>query len=406
MARGAGHTFEPVDPRQDARGGRACRATRHRAGAHTLPPRRPRRGLYSGRGKSPLKLTRRPGAANFYIRGTVAGQSIFESTGLDDKKLAEKFRARREAQILQRHALGRGATLTFAEAALTYLESGGEGRHLARVLEYFGPETLLAEIDNDAVNRAARALYPVAAPATITRQLITPVSAVLNMAAADGLCPPRRLRRRGGDQARVRWLTPEEAEALLGAVRQTPASRHILRAVALLIGGGCRTGEAIAIEAGAFYPETGEAWLGKTKNGDARMIRLPRRALDIMLETDLPTSGAILRTPRNIAYKLQEAGGGQLAHAFNAARDAAGLGREVTPHILRHTWATWYYSQTKDFGGLMDLGGWRKSDMANRYRKIAPENLGARLLEFGWDFTRPEFAGARAAPAILAAGPL
>lgn len=72
--------------------------------------------------------------------------------------------------------------------------------------------------------------------------------------------------------------------------------------------------------------------------------------------------------------------------SFNAARDAAGLGREVTPHVLRHTWATWFYAQTKDFGGLMDLGGWAKADMANRYRKIAPDDLAARLRRIGWEF--------------------
>ena len=55
--------------------------------------------------------------------------------------------------------------------------------------------------------------------------------------------------------------------------------------------------------------------------------------------------------------------------------------------LLRHTWATWYYAQTRDFGGLMDLGGWRKADMANRYRKMAPASLVQDLLEAGWDFT-------------------
>jgi len=68
--------------------------------------------------------------------------------------------------------------------------------------------------------------------------------------------------------------------------------------------------------------------------------------------------------------------------------DLAGLGADVTPHVLRHTWATWFYSQTRDFGGLLDLGGWRKADMAQRYRKIAPADLPARLMAHGWDYTQ------------------
>lgn len=33
----------------------------------------------------------------------------------------------------------------------------------------------------------------------------------------------------------------------------------------------------------------------------------------------------------------------------------------------------------------MDLGGWAKADMANRYRKFAPDDLGERLRKCGWN---------------------
>lgn len=62
------------------------------------------------------------------------------------------------------------------------------------------------------------------------------------------------------------------------------------------------------------------------------------------------------------------------------------MGDDVTPHVLRHTWATWFYAQTRDFGTLTDQGGWSKADMANRYRKLAPDDLSERLLKHGWDF--------------------
>ena len=101
---------------------------------------------------------------------------------------------------------------------------------------------------------------------------------------------------------------------------------------------------------------------------------------------ELPESGRMFRTSYGKPIKLRKNGGGQMQTSFNKARDAAGLGKDVTPHTLRHTWATWYYAQTRDFGGLMDLGGWAKSEMANRYRKIAPDDLADRLLKFGWDF--------------------
>ncbi|WP_286759222.1 MULTISPECIES: tyrosine-type recombinase/integrase [Sulfitobacter] len=242
---------------------------------------------------------------------------------------------------------------------------------------------MLAQIDNAAMNAAASKLYPTSANSTINRQLITPVSAVINMAAEEGLATPRKLKRRKGDNIRTRWLTPEEAEALISA-----AAPHILPAIGFMLGGGCRSAEALTVQMRHFYPATGEAWLPDTKNGRPRMIQLPDRALELVRAQPLPNDGPICRTPRGKAYVMRSNGGGQISGAFTNACEAAGLDpKEVTPHVLRHTWATWFYAQTKDFGGLLDLGGWQKADMAQRYRKIAPADLASRLRRRGWDFT-------------------
>lgn len=60
----------------------------------------------------------------------------------------------------------------------------------------------------------------------------------------------------------------------------------------------------------------------------------------------------------------------------------------MTPHTLRHTWATWHYAMNRDTLELMQLGGWRRPDMALRYAKLAPADLADRLFAHGWDFTR------------------
>lgn len=328
----------------------------------------------------PLRLYRRGDI--WHLRGTVAGKFVRESTRVGDRRAAEIIRARRETEILEQVTLGRQATVTFAEAALTYLESGGERRFLAPILQHFGPRTRLADIDNAAVAACARAIYPTAADATINRQVITPISAVLNLAAEEGLCAPRQLRRRKGDTPRLRWLTPAEAEALLDACDARTAAM-----VAWLLGTGCRVSEMLMLTAPDLYLESQEAWIPETKNGHPRMVEFPTRTKRLLAATGLPQEGAVFRTPKGKPYRIRENVGGQIQSSFNRARDAAGLGRDVTPHVLRHTWATYFYSQTQDFGRLMDLGGWQKADMANRYRKIAPAWLRADLLRYGWDFS-------------------
>lgn len=326
-----------------------------------------------------LKTVRR--GSIWYIRGTVAGCRIYESTGLSDKRAAEIKRARREAEIVERSASGTAATLTFASAAAAYMDAGGEARYLCPILLHFGPRRRIGEIDNAAVNACATALYPNAAPATINRQVITPISAVVHFAAMDAPSLERRFRRRAEPQGRVRWLTPEEFELLL------PSAEARLRRIALfLVGTGCRVSEALALEVHQLHLASSEAWIAESKNQDPRMVTLPGRTRRALAAARLPETGAVFRTPKGLPYRTDVTHGGQIQSAFNAARDAAGLSDDVTPHVLRHTWATWFYAATKDFGGLMDQGGWRKADMANRYRKLAPSDLPRRLLKHGWDF--------------------
>jgi integrase len=326
----------------------------------------------------PLKLIKR--GAIYYLRGAVAGQRVYESTRLSDRRAAEAFRVRREAEIQQRAALGKSVTATFAEAALTYLQSGGEERYLDPILEYFGPKKRLSEIDNDAVNACARALHPMSKASTINRQVITPISAVVKLAAEDGLCDFRRFRRRKEPQGRLRWLQPEEAERLIEA-----ADPRTALWITFLLGAGPRPIESFELERPDLYLDTSEVYFWRSKTEKARMVRYPPRTRQALAVYGLPSSGRVFLTPKGKPYKLYTGSGGQGAAAFNKAREAAGLGEDVTPYTCRHTWATWFYAQTRDFGELMDLGGWDKADTANRYRKIAPADLGARLLRHGWD---------------------
>lgn len=90
------------------------------------------------------------------------------------------------------------------------------------------------------------------------------------------------------------------------------------------------------ITAEFFYPATGKTYLANTKNGEARMIRLPGRAVDTLTAAKLAAEGPLSRTLKDAPYAKRQDGGGQIKCAFNLARDAAGLGCDVTAHILRH----------------------------------------------------------------------
>ncbi|MEQ3630719.1 MAG: tyrosine-type recombinase/integrase [Sulfitobacter sp.] len=345
----------------------------------------------------PLKLTRRDGSPCWHVQGTVAGQRIRQSTGIElaHKGEAEIYKAKLEARLVERRARGKRATYTFAEAALAYIEGGGEARFLGPIITYFGPDTPLSDVDGQAIREIERKLFAHVKPATVNRQLITPISAVYNLAADEGLAEYRRFRKRKGDQKRTRWLTPEEAERLITQAKAH--APHLLPVLGMLLGGGLRVSEALRVTVSTFYESSGEILVSQSKNGDARLTKLPARAAK-MISAQLPEKGTICLTPKGQPYVITPGRGGQIAGAFDKIRVAAELGPDVTPHVLRHTWATWFYAQTVDFGGLLDQGGWRKADMAMRYRKIAPEDLSDRLEAHGWDFAR------RGAPQTWRAG--
>lgn len=277
----------------------------------------------------------------------------------------------------------------FHAAARRYVEAGGEAKYLARILRHAGPDLTVEAIDEAWLLDAAAALYPGCAPDTVRRHLRVPVNAVVNHALG-------RRRRQGTDVRRYRWLTPEEAERLLTAAAQLTLPRHAaperqtLRKIAFMLGTGVRPGECFATEVKDWNAATKQWWIagelpGAAKTGGAaRWVRLPDRAVGLV--QPMPEVGRAFLTPYGQPIIVQAGRGGQMQTSFNAARDAAGLGNDVTPHVLRHTWATWFYAQTRDFGALMDLGGWDKADTANRYRKQAPDDLAARLLAHGWDF--------------------
>jgi hypothetical protein len=112
-----------------------------------------------------IRYRRKPGG-NWYLRGGVQGVSIHESTGTSVASQAEAIKIRRAAEILERRAYGTAKTITLAEAALTYMQTGGEARFLSPLLEYAGPNTLITQIDNAWIAKAAAAIYPDAAKAT------------------------------------------------------------------------------------------------------------------------------------------------------------------------------------------------------------------------------------------------
>jgi integrase len=323
----------------------------------------------------PLKCIKRHGSPFWYIRGTVRGVTIDESTKVTNRKQAEAFRARRESAIIDRQISGAKATATFLEAAVSYMENGGERRFLKPLVDHFGA-TPLARIGQSEVEMAARKLFPDLAPASINRLVFTPMSAVLTHAAKRKLCDKPAFERPPQPRGRVRWINYVEAERLIAA-----CAPHMAPLVTFLLFSGCRVGEALALDWRDVDLSRAHAVFQETKNDDRRGIPLHARAM-ATLKALKHRTGHVFRRPDGLAYLPKDDGGGQIKTAFRGACRRAGI-EDFHPHDCRHTWATWHYAANRDIAALMRLGGWKSIAMVLRYAHINVDDLALSVSKLG-----------------------
>ncbi len=316
----------------------------------------------------PLKLKRYPKRSNhWYLRGTIRGQTVFETTGTDDREAAEAIRVKREHEVLQRSVFGTGATVSFIEAAVSYLDEGGEARFLGKydgntgkwslLISHFN-STPMAKIGQAEVDEAAKKIYPRAAPATLKRQVYVPMAAVLNHAANKKWIAAPRLKHPRVPPSSTKYSTPERLGRLL-----PHCSPKLRRLVIFLTYTGARISEALRLDWDrdvALSRRT--ATLYRTKNGKTRTVHLPDPVLVALAEVP-----AAERQGQVFEWHARHAVYGPLRRACKKA------GVEyLPPHQQgRHTFASWLRIYSKrDLRGLMADGGWDSVQSVMRYAHL------------------------------------
>jgi integrase len=335
----------------------------------------------------PLKLIepgKRHGSPYYYMRGSIRGRRVDESTGASDRKAAQDILVKRAAELLERSIHGDSAVASFADAALSYMEAGGEAAHLAPIIKHFGRRKLAA-IGQAEIDEAAKRLCPHGSAATQNRQIYTPISAVLHHAARKRWCDkPVIARPKGHDKERVRWITYEEAERLIAA--EAP---HLRPLVVFLLSTGARLSEALYLEwsdvdlsrAHVVFRPTAARGI---KTDEARGVPLPARCVAELANLPWDRRGMVFRRPAGkikksgrvwLPYESRDGeGGGQVKTAWAGMLKRAGVS-DFTPHDCRHTWATWHYRTNRDVQALMALGGWKSPAMVFRYTHVNTSHL-------------------------------
>jgi integrase len=337
-----------------------------------------------------LAPKRRPKSPFWILRGTVDGKRVEVSrkwsTAAEARRaipevLAELSRPDSADPVVER-------PYTVGDAIRLYREINPDARFLDPVERYFDTVPV-SDMNNADMRRAANVLYPGRSPATIRRQLYTPVKAALNVAAGDDLCAVPKLKSPTEGGKRTHFFVPAAAEAIIAHLAGE-SNRFLAPLVTFLIGQGCRMGETLTMDGTDVHLDLKIAILRDTKNDEERRVTLVPRVVAAL--SNLPTlgrPGALFRRLDGMPFREGQDNGGQIALPFRRAVKAAALDPDhITPHVCRHSWATWFYAQTRDVLRLKDEGGWKSGEW-QRYTKLGTPELGSAALKYGWDFGLP-----------------
>jgi len=140
-----------------------------------------------------FKIKWRGGVA--YLFGTFNGKRVRRSLKTRDPEIAAARKAQEETRMHRAALYGPENEATFADACVHYLRHVAPSKnHLAPIIRRIG-RTRLAQINPGMVRILAKELYPHCKPQTWNRQVLAPVSAVINFGHQLGMCPPIRIKR-------------------------------------------------------------------------------------------------------------------------------------------------------------------------------------------------------------------
>lgn len=278
---------------------------------------------------------------------TVDGVRHRGSSKTTDKRLAEDIAAKHETRVRRAAVHGEEAVLTFTDAVGLYLDAGKDGRFLTPLLKRFG-KRLVSSISGPEVRKVARELYPTVAPATLNRQVVTPMRAVINHAADAKKAQPITIKR-FKEERKVRpagnseWLKAFSKAAKKMNMPETAAIARFMFETAARVSEACRlTWDDVNLQEGWAYLE-------KTKTSPRKVFLTRAMVIDLANIRSLHPYLVFAAANRSTVKKR-----------VDKVIASAGLTRLTSHEFGRHGFATEMIVRNDvDVATTADHGGWK-----------------------------------------------
>jgi integrase len=261
-------------------------------------------------------------------------------------------------------------------------------QRLGALIGFFG-DKLLSDING----ALCRAYVEHRGSAAAARRELEDLRSAINHHRHEGLCSAIvEIVLLDAAPSRDRWLTRSEAASLVWAAwryrevqKGKPTGRrsrqHIARFILLALYTGTRAG---AVCGAALQPTVGRGWIDVARGVFYRRADGERETKKRKPSIPLPPElhGHLRRWKRRgqrFAVEWYGEPVTRIVKAFRAVVKDAGLGADVTPHILRHTAATWLMQAGTDPWEAAGFLGMTVDTLMSRYGHHHPDYLsGAR----------------------------
>jgi len=282
----------------------------------------------------------------WHYRGSVAKRQLRGTTGTALKDEAQRFIVELERRHWKGHHDGPESVLTFAQAAMSYLQEKGQDRHFKRVVDYW-KDSLVRDINTGAVRSGAIAEFPKASGATRNRHFIVPTQAIINHAASSGLCHRLYVERFETIKREKEPATWEWVQAFMAN-----ASPHLGALCCFMFLTGARVSEALAVRWCDVDLAAARVLIRQTKVGAERRPHLPPELVAAI--ANIPG----VREPDKTVFQYSSKETAKFPW-FSAIMRAKI--KRLTFHACRHGFATALLHNKVDPITVARLGGWKSA---------------------------------------------
>ena len=197
-----------------------------------------------------------------------------------------------------------------------------------------------------------------------------------NLAKTQGLLseesPTKNVKLPRFDNKRLRFLTNEEADALLIDLALRSSQTHKIAILSLHT--GMRAGEIFNLSWNDVDLPNETLTVRDSKSTKTRYCFLTKETKHML--SKLPNNGGLVFLNRN-GKKIKE-----VSNAFSRAVKRLGFNRDIEDrrqkvifHTLRHTFASWHAQSGTDIYVLKDLLGHHSIQLTERYSHLSPSGL-------------------------------